>query len=68
MEKAEKKDVGILSTLEENLESKLGEYTNYLTQWLAKFNDKHLGGNSEIGRFLHYEEMKPKVDLAGTGK
>ncbi|XP_072937791.1 uncharacterized protein [Epargyreus clarus] len=53
-----------LTALEENLETKLSEYAGKLAKWLEGLNDKYLG-HSELGRLLHYEEMKTKVEETG---
>ncbi|XP_028158348.1 uncharacterized protein LOC114351364 [Ostrinia furnacalis] len=59
-----RKEDGFFTALEDKLESKLGEYANVLSGWLGKFNDEHLG-NSELGRYLHYNEIKPKIEETG---
>ncbi|CAK1593586.1 unnamed protein product [Parnassius mnemosyne] len=54
---------GIISALEEKLELKLQEYVIYATKWLEGLNDKYLG-DTEVGRLIHYYEMKPKLDVS----
>lgn len=49
----------LIIVLEEKFQYKLSEYTNYVARWLEQFNDRHLG-NSEIGRMLRYDVLKPK--------
>lgn len=65
LDKEETKDGGILGNLEDTLELKIWDFVGYLTKRLTKFNDERLGGNSELGRFLHYEDIKPKLEQAG---
>lgn len=57
---AEKND-GILPALEERLENKFTEYAGGVSKWLESFNDEHLG-NTELGRFLHYNEIKTQLE------
>ena len=47
--------------LERNLEVKFFDYANSIAVWLEGINDKHLK-DSDLGRFLRYEEMKPKLN------
>ncbi|KAF9420681.1 hypothetical protein HW555_003228 [Spodoptera exigua] len=49
-----------LTILEEKFESRLSDFSYFAAKWLESFNDKHLG-NSELGRFLHYKDLKPKL-------
>ncbi|XP_073964741.1 uncharacterized protein isoform X2 [Choristoneura fumiferana] len=57
---AEKND-GMLPALEEKLENKFTEYAGGVSKWLESFNDEHLG-NTELGRFLHYNEIKTQLE------
>ncbi|CAG5056270.1 unnamed protein product [Parnassius apollo] len=50
-----------ISALEEKIELKLQEYIIYATKWLEGLNDKYLG-DTEVGRLIHYYEIKPKLD------
>ncbi|XP_059062597.1 uncharacterized protein LOC131855357, partial [Achroia grisella] len=52
---------GLMKTVEETLDLKYNEYAGYLTNHLESFNDNLLK-NSEVGRMLHYEELKTKLD------
>lgn len=47
--------------LERNLEVKFFDYANSIAVWLEGINDRHLK-DSDLGRFLRYEEMKPKLN------
>ncbi|XP_050558524.1 uncharacterized protein LOC118279973 isoform X2 [Spodoptera frugiperda] len=49
-----------LTLLEEKFENKLSDLSFFAAKWLENFNDKHLG-ESEIGRLLHYKDLKPKI-------
>lgn len=39
---------------------------SFLVKWLERFNDAHIG-NSSIGRFIHYEDLKPEFGV-GTNR
>lgn len=54
-----------LVIFEDKLELKFEEYANYVTKWLEEFNDKHLG-SSDLGRMLHYADIKPKFETDGS--
>ncbi|KAL4706248.1 hypothetical protein ACJJTC_017415 [Scirpophaga incertulas] len=54
----------LVSIIEDKLEIKLGDYAKSLASWLEGFNDGHLG-KSELGRLLHYDEIKPRLDDSG---
>ncbi|KAL0859009.1 hypothetical protein ABMA27_010864 [Loxostege sticticalis] len=62
--KVKKEDPGFIMALGDSLDLKLGEYANVFTRWLAKFNDEHFG-NSELGKFFHYNEIKPELEETG---
>lgn len=64
---SKKEDPGFIMALGDSLDLKLGEYANVFTRWLAKFNDEHFG-NSELGKFFHYNEIKPKLEETGMRK
>lgn len=53
-----------LSKVENSLE-KFCDITNFVTEVLEEFNDKHLG-SSEWGKLLGYEEIKPKISDIGN--
>ncbi|XP_031770323.1 uncharacterized protein LOC116413750 isoform X2 [Galleria mellonella] len=55
---------GIMNAVEQTLDLKYNEYAGYLTNCLETFNDNLLK-DSEVGRMLHYEELKSKVDNIG---
>lgn len=50
----------VLSIFENDFVYRIGDVTDYVTRNLADFNDKRLG-NSEWGRILGYEDLKPKL-------
>ncbi|CAH2056640.1 unnamed protein product, partial [Iphiclides podalirius] len=52
----------LTSNLEEKLEMKLQEYVVSAARWLEAINDRHLG-ESQLGRLMHYNEIKPKLDF-----
>ncbi|XP_022817150.1 uncharacterized protein LOC111349995 isoform X2 [Spodoptera litura] len=54
------KENNLLMILEEKFENKLSDFSFFAAKWLENFNDKHLG-NSELGRMLHYKDLKPKL-------
>lgn len=58
---------GFLTALEEKLENKLSAYGNNFALWLENLNDKHLK-NSELGRMLNYDGIKPKLNKIAVGK
>lgn len=45
----------------EQLESKFTGFINNFTRFLEGINDVNFG-NSDLGRFLGYEDMKPKLE------
>lgn len=49
----------LLTKLEDRLEDKLCMYIDYITKYLEDYNDRNLG-NSEIGRYFGYKDLKPK--------
>ncbi|KAJ8707264.1 hypothetical protein PYW08_011398 [Mythimna loreyi] len=54
-----------MTALEVKFEDKLNEFTNYVAKSLEDFNDRHLG-DSELGRILHYKELKPKFGVESS--
>ncbi|CAH0717041.1 unnamed protein product, partial [Brenthis ino] len=62
MSKAQSNSAEILITsLEKKLEFKLVEYSTSIARWLEGINDRHYK-NSELGKLIRYEEIKPKLD------
>ncbi|XP_037295832.1 uncharacterized protein LOC115439722 [Manduca sexta] len=56
------------SNIGEKFELKFYEGVDYLARWLEGFNDRRWG-TSELGRLLHYNDIKPKIDNGGrSGK
>lgn len=56
----------LYSSLEKVLDNKAYDLVRYLTKRLEAFNDEHFG-KTELGRLIHYEEIKPKMDF-GSGR
>lgn len=55
----------LMTVLEAKFQGKLSEYSHFVARWLEDFNDRHLG-NSELGRILHYKDLKPKFGLESS--
>ncbi|XP_052742944.1 uncharacterized protein LOC112053777 [Bicyclus anynana] len=58
---------GFLTALEEKLENKLVSYGYDFAKWIENVNDRRLG-NSELGKMLNYQEMKPKFNKIGKSR
>lgn len=52
----------LLEIIENVFDTKGHKFVKYITKRLEAFNDEHIG-KTAIGRFIHYEEIKPKLDF-----
>lgn len=59
-----KEDTGkrLSSIIEKVIDDKGYDFVSYVTKRLEAFNDEYFG-KTEIGRMVHYEEIKPKLDF-----
>ncbi|XP_013176117.1 PREDICTED: uncharacterized protein LOC106124194 isoform X2 [Papilio xuthus] len=55
-----------ITSVEDNMESKYEKFVFSAAQWLESINDRQLG-SSALGRLLHYNHIKPKLQRPGTG-
>ncbi|XP_013135988.1 PREDICTED: uncharacterized protein LOC106101352 isoform X2 [Papilio polytes] len=56
-----------VTSVEGTLESKYEEFVFAAAQWLESINDQHLGDGA-LGRMLHYNDIKPKLERPQHGQ